>query len=91
MIDSPEAEWAVLTPLVEQAEGVGPDPSRGGRPKMASKVRKGTPISLSNGVSIERVERPEGYAIQFRGAAVNSEMIDKVINHIRYLLEEMKG
>ncbi|MDT8327555.1 MAG: ParB N-terminal domain-containing protein [Roseovarius sp.] len=90
VIESPEAEWAVLTPLIEQAEGVGPDPSRGGRPKVAQKVKKGVAIPLANGVSIERVERPEGYAIQFRGAAVNSEMIDKVIDHIRYLLEEVK-
>ncbi|TNE37550.1 ParB/RepB/Spo0J family partition protein [Roseovarius sp.] len=89
VIETPEAEWAALVPLVEQAEGVGPDPSRGGRPKAASKPKVGARIPLANGVSIERVERPDGYAIQFRGASVNSEMIDKVIDHIRYLLEEV--
>ncbi|SNR75038.1 ParB/RepB/Spo0J family partition protein [Puniceibacterium sediminis] len=87
--DSPEAEWTVLLPFVESAEGAAPDPSRGGRPKVAKKARSGQVVALANGVSIEKVSGPEGYAIRFHGRAVDSEMVDAVMDHIRHLLEEI--
>ncbi|MGY9045694.1 hypothetical protein P775_01020 [Puniceibacterium antarcticum] len=88
-VDGPEAEWSVLLPFVESAEGAAPDPSRGGRPKVARKPKAGPVVSLANGVSIEKVSGPEGYAIRFHGRAVDSDMVDAVMDHIRHLLEKL--
>ncbi len=87
--DTPEAEWAVLEPLVTKAEGIAPDPSRGGRPRKEAKTREGREVPLANGISIQRIDRADGYAIQFHGANVNSELVDQVMDHIRHLLEKI--
>ena len=45
-------------------------------------------IGLANGISLERIEGPDGYAIKLRGKAVNSELVDQVIDQIRYMLDK---
>ena len=82
-----EDEWAVLEPLIEAVEGVGADPKRGGRPRKT--VERSRPVSLANDVTMERVRTEDGYAIRIRGAHVNEEMIELVMDRIKYLLEEV--
>ncbi len=86
--ESAEAEWMALLPFVELAEGAAPDLSRGGRPKTTRKAKKESHVALANGISIEKISGPDGYAIRFHGRAVDSEMIDAVMVHIRHLLEK---
>ena len=80
-----EDEWAVLELLIEAVEGVATDPKRGGRPRkngVGSKL-----VSLPNEVTMERVRTEDGYAIRIRGPHVNEEMIELVMDRIKYLLE----
>lgn len=83
-----EEEWAELLPYVEEAEGAGSAPSRGGRPKAEKRLVKSRHTKLANGVSIEKESGPNGYAIRFHGP-VHSDTVDECMERIRYLLEEI--
>lgn len=80
-------EWTVLEPLIAEAEGVAPDPTRGGRPKKT--IQRGPEIPLANGMSVEKVKTEDGFAIRLRGRYVNEDIVDQCIDRIRYLLEEV--
>ena len=82
-----EDEWAVLEPLIEAVEGVGVDPKRGGRPRKV--IERSKPVRLANDVTMERVQTEDGYAIRIRGDHVNEEMIELVMDRIKYLLQEI--
>ena len=84
-----EDEWAVLEPLIDAVEGVGTDPKRGGRPRKKLDVELSRPVSLANDVTMDRVRTDDGYAIRIRGAHVNEEIIELVMDRIRYLLEKI--
>ncbi len=88
VIDSAEDEWAAMLPAIERAENGPPDPKRGGRPKAKPVTQSEGRVPLVNGIEIEKTHGPGGYAIRFHGANVDSEMVDTVMEHIRYLLEE---
>ena len=80
-------EWTVLEPLIEDVEGVGADPSRGGRPRKV--MERSAPVKLANNVTMERVQTEDGYAIRLRGKHVNEEMVELVMDRIKYLLEQV--
>ena len=86
-VGTAEDEWAVLEPLIEAVEGVGSDPKRGGRPRNV--VERSKPVRLANNVTMERVQTEDGYAIRIRGDHVNEEMIELVMDRIKFLLEEI--
>lgn len=52
-------------------------------------MERSGPVSLANDVTMERVRTEDGYAIRIRGAHVNEEMIELVMDRIKYLLEEV--
>lgn len=85
-ITSVTEEWQAVEPIVEKAEGAGNDPARGGRPKLTKSVRRSRHTKLANGISMEREEGPNGYAIRFHGN-VSADMVDRVMDEIRHLLE----
>lgn len=80
-------EWAVLEPLIEAIEGIGVDPSRGGRPRQV--IERSAPVRLANNVTMERVQTEDGFAIRLRGKQVNEEIIDLVMDRIKYLLKQV--
>ncbi|WP_299146600.1 ParB N-terminal domain-containing protein [uncultured Tateyamaria sp.] len=86
-VDTPADEWLVLEPIIESAEGDGPDPKRGGRPRKV--VERSAPVRLANRVTMEKVQTEDGYAIRLRGTHVNDELIEQVMDRIRFLLEEI--
>ncbi|WP_299211095.1 ParB N-terminal domain-containing protein [uncultured Tateyamaria sp.] len=86
-IGNADDEWAVLEPLIEAIEGMAPDPSRGGRPRKV--VERSAPVRLANKVTMERVQTEDGFAIRLRGPHVNEELIEQVMDRIKYLLEEI--
>ncbi|QDY71304.1 ParB/RepB/Spo0J family partition protein [Qingshengfaniella alkalisoli] len=83
------SEWALLQPLVEDAEAADKPDKRGGRPRRQARPRQEAEgeIQLANGIMIRRVSDSKGYSIRFSGDVVNSEMIDLVMAEIRRLLE----
>lgn len=82
-----EDEWAVLEPLIEVVEGADSDHKRGGRPRKS--VERPRPVSLANDLTMERVRTEDGYAIRIRGPHVNEEMIELIMDRIKYLLAEI--
>lgn len=87
-VRGPEEEWAVMLPSIEAAEGTAPDPARGGRPK-AQKPAIGGAVALANGISMQKISGPNGYAIRLQGRAVDSDLVDQVMDQIRYMLEKL--
>ncbi|MFD2739609.1 ParB/RepB/Spo0J family partition protein [Sulfitobacter aestuarii] len=85
--ETAEQEWELIEPIVTRAEGQA-DPARGGRPRKVSKVVRSPRVPLANGRSMERVETPDGFAIRLYGN-VDTVLVDQVMDHIRYLLEEV--
>jgi ParB family chromosome partitioning protein len=84
----PAFEWALLEPIVAAAEAVErlPDPgksNRGGRPKTQFARPSGRQEPLANGISMERVLHEDGYSIRLRGAVIDAEMIDLLMDDLR--------
>lgn len=86
-VGTAQDEWAVLEPLIEATEGSQPDPGRGGRPR---KLAERSPaVSLANNMTMERVKTEDGYAIRLRGKNIDEDLIDQMMDRIKYLLEEI--
>lgn len=90
----PTYEWALLEPIIAAAEAVDhrPEPgkaNRGGRPKTQFSKPSGRQESLANGVSMERVLHEDGYSIRLRGAVVNAEMVDLLMDDLRRRLSPL--
>lgn len=90
----PTYEWALLEPIVAAAEAVDrlPDPgkpNRGGRPKTQFTRPSGRQEPLANGISMERVLHEDGYSIRLRGAVVDAEMVDLLMDDLRRRLSPL--
>ncbi|QFT60809.1 Nucleoid occlusion protein (plasmid) [Sulfitobacter sp. THAF37] len=86
-VSSAADEWAVLEPLIVAVEEGERDRTRGGRPRKA--VTRSAPVQLANEVTMEKVKTEDGYAIRLRGPHVNDEMVELVMDRIKFLLEEI--
>lgn len=75
-------EWDRILPVLERADSVPQDPSRGGRPKADKTVHRTGRTDLRNGVSIEREFGPAGYSIRFHGQHVTADFVDEVMAEI---------
>ena len=46
-------------------------------------------MALANGIVVQRIEGPDSYAIRLKGRAVDADLVDQVIDQIRYMLEKI--
>lgn len=83
----PAQEWAILEPIVVEAEQGERPAARGGRPRVAAKPLYGAPEKLANGMTMERVAHEDGYSIRLRGRVVDAVLMEAVMAEVRRLLE----
>ena len=93
-LSGPTYEWTLLEPIVAAAEAVerlGDKAAihRGGRPRSQFERPSGRREPLANGISMERVLHEDGYSIRLRGAVVDTEMIDLLMDDLRRRLSPM--
>lgn len=82
-------EWALLEPIVAEAEAIERLPERGGRPKTQFSRPSGYQVGLANGITMERVLHEDGYSIRLRGAVVDVEMVDLLMDDLRRRLSPL--
>lgn len=93
MAQNPEAEWAMLEPVLDRTEASLNAPARpkGGRPSAPKPPRRTEQgegyFKLSNGITIQRDTDSRGHFIRLQGYLVNTDMVDSVLFEIRRLLE----
>ena len=90
----PTYEWALLEPIVSASEAVErlPDttqPNRGGRPRKQFDRPREAPEALANGITMQGVYHEDGYSIRLRGAVVDAEMVDLLMDELRRLLSPL--
>ena len=82
-------EWALLEPIVAEAEAVERLPEKGGRPKTQFSRPSGQQEGLANGITMERVLHEDGYSIRLRGAVVDVEMVNLLMDDLRRRLSPL--
>lgn len=88
---SAEAEWACMVPVIETFEITGASESKGGRPK-----KKGPELGwsgsdtlhLSSGVTLQYGQDSQGYVIRLKGRGVDSVLVERAMEQLRYLFEK---
>ena len=85
----PTLEWALLEPIVAEAEAVERLPERGGRPRAQFSRPSGYQEGLANGITMERVLHEDGYSIRLRGTVVDVEMVNLLMDDLRRLLSPL--
>ena len=86
-----EAEWAVLDPIVSEAESEPRDTRRGGRPRSLSSEAGwggGDVMTLASGLKIRRERDATGWVIRLEGAEVAPEIVHSIMVSARNLLEK---
>ncbi|WP_316247431.1 ParB N-terminal domain-containing protein [Roseobacter fucihabitans] len=88
---SAESEWACLLPVVERFEINATTENRGGRPKKkAAEIGWAAQdtLHLSSGVTLQYGNDGQGYVIRLRGKGVDSALVERAMEHLRYLFEK---
>jgi ParB family chromosome partitioning protein len=85
----PTLEWALLEPIVAEAEAVERLPEKGGRPRTQFSRPSGYQEGLANGITMERVLHEDGYSIRLRGAVVDVEMVNLLMDDLRRRLSPL--
>lgn len=88
---SAEEEWAALEVVIDAMDAPAKDPKRGGRPKKAPSAlgwRDADTMVTSSGVTIRRQADSKGFVLRFEGAAVDSTLMDSLLEEIRVFLEK---
>lgn len=84
------SEWETLAPVIEEAEASTQPTSRGGRPRKTATPRRavarGDGFRLGNGAVMSHERDGQDHVIRFRGAAVDGEMVERVMEEIYRLL-----
>lgn len=81
-------EWALLEPVVLDAEALDKPAKAPGRPRAKSRDEYGEGVvTLANGITLKRETDARGYCIRLEGGAVNAELLDVVMQEIRRVLE----
>ena len=90
VLEDPEAEWALLEPVLDQIEA-GPRPQRsGGRPKKAKPLSgwsNAETLTTTSGITIRRQQDGAGYLLRFEGRGLDSELMDSLMAEIKALLD----
>ncbi|QFS84989.1 ParB/RepB/Spo0J family partition protein [Roseivivax sp. THAF197b] len=81
VISDAEREWAILLPLIEEAETGNVDSARGGRPKKAAKAAD-PGREIGKGIRMKVGRRSDSVSITLSGAALEGVDIDTVIAKI---------
>lgn len=88
--EDPAAEWAIVCDALEGLEATVDRSARGGRPK-AKPVKApgwdGNTLRLSSGINIRKGSDANGYTIHLSGKGISPEMLDDLIERVKYLLE----
>ena len=89
----PASEWALLEAAMAELDDV-PQVSRGGRPRI--NVPKpgwhgNDTLVLSNGIRLRKDTDSNGYVIRLSGKELSTDLIDSLMEEIRYLLERPKS
>jgi ParB family transcriptional regulator, chromosome partitioning protein len=85
---SARAEWAALDPVLRQFEAHPQERSRGGRPGNAVAATAGEIINLPKGVTMQLTSDARGFALQFRGSAVNRDVMQQVMDTVQNMLRD---
>ncbi|WP_372884215.1 ParB N-terminal domain-containing protein [Shimia sp.] len=89
--DTADEEWAALEAEIARMDSPAPDPKRGGRPRAAKPAmgwQNADTLVTSGGVTIRRMHDGVGHLLRFEGRAMDSELMDSLIEEIRALLEK---
>ncbi len=84
-------EWALLELVIEDTEKVAQPGTKGGRPRItAPKLgwQGEDVLHLSSGVTLHRQEDSQGHLIRIKGKGVDSTLIEKAMESLRYLFEK---
>lgn len=87
---SPEAEWAILEPIVSDAERAPRNVRRGGRPRRDVPPMAWSDaevMTLAGGIKLRREQHPDGWVIRLEGAGVTEEMARAIMVSARNLIE----
>lgn len=84
-----ETEWAVMEPVVRQAEQAERPASRGGRPKTSAGNDTPEVEVLANGLRLEQSAHADGFTLRVRGRVLDRASIDTVMAELRKLLQRL--
>ncbi|WP_424930504.1 ParB/RepB/Spo0J family partition protein [Amaricoccus tamworthensis] len=80
----PASEWALLEPVIREAEGSGRKAGRGGRPKTQTPDLNGLePVSLPNGITLTPASDRKGYLLRLSGDNVDRDAVSTVLAVLR--------
>jgi ParB family chromosome partitioning protein len=85
-----DEEWAVIERVIESLEVPERDPKRGGRPRSAAPVpswHEAKSFITTSGIGIRRQDDEKGTTLRLEGAALESEVVDSLVEVIREFLE----
>jgi ParB family chromosome partitioning protein len=85
-----DEEWAVIERVIESLEVPERDPKRGGRPRSAAPVpswHEAKSFITTSGIGIRRQDDDKGTTLRLEGAALESEVVDSLVEVIREFLE----
>lgn len=91
--DNADEEWALIEPVLAEAEAEPRDPSRGGRPSSRSKVAPShgwiddMTIRTASGITIRRGREGRAHVLRLEGQPLNDELMDSLMAEIQSLLE----
>ncbi|GHG28100.1 ParB/RepB/Spo0J family partition protein [Paracoccus aerius] len=89
--DDAEEEWALLEPVVTQAEGAPRSPARGGRPRTKPQASFGwiddQTLRTTSGITIRHARDGKAHVLRFEGAAIDNDLMESLIAEIQSLLE----
>lgn len=88
---SAEAEWACMASVIDAFEITGAVEKKGGRPKKQAPqigwAGQDT-LHLSSGVTLQYGTDAQGYVIRLKGRGVDSALVERAMEHLRYLFEK---
>lgn len=86
-----EAEWACMASVIDAFEITGPTENKGGRPKKSQPPAGWSgqdTLHLSSGVTLQYGSDSKGYVIRLTGRGVDSALVERAMEHLRFLFEK---
>ncbi|MEP4196439.1 MAG: ParB N-terminal domain-containing protein [Aliishimia sp.] len=87
----PESEWALIEAVLEEFSDKPKHVRRGGRPGLSvpkAGWQDTETLHLSSGITLRRETDSQGYLIRMQGRGLSPDLVEKAMEHLRYLLEK---